>query len=72
MVTPTACETANQTAQDSLAGAVADIIRKLLAFTGWGPLPWIAVALGLSIVGAAAVYHGGRRRPRFSGSASHS
>ena len=54
-----------------LAGTVAEIIRKLLAFTGWGALTWIAVALGLSIVGAAAVYHGGRR-PRYSGSASSS
>jgi hypothetical protein len=58
-------------AEDSLAAAVADILRKLLAFTGWGALTWIAVALGLSIVGAAAVYHGGRR-PRYSGSASSS
>jgi hypothetical protein len=70
-VTPTTCETTSQAAQDSLAGRVAEIIRKLLAFTGWGALTWIAVALGLSIVGAAAVYHGGRR-PRYSGSASRS
>lgn len=70
-VTPTTCETTSQAAQDSLAGRVAEIIRKLLAFTGWGALTWIAVALGLSIVGAAAVYHGGRR-PRYSGSASSS
>lgn len=61
----------SQGAQDSLTGAVADILRKLLAFTGWGALSWIAVALGLSIVGVAAVYHG-RRRPRLSGSASRS
>lgn len=61
----------SQGADDSLAGAVADILRKLLAFTGWGALSWIAVALGLSIVGVAAVYHG-RRRPRLSGSASRS
>jgi len=60
-----------QGAQDSLTGAVADILRKLLAFTGWGALSWIAVLLGLSIVGVAAVYHG-RRRPRLSGSASRS
>jgi hypothetical protein len=66
-VTPTTCETTSQATQDSLAGRVAEIIRKLLAFTGWGALTWIAVALGLSIVGAAAVYHG--RRPRYSGSA---
>jgi hypothetical protein len=70
-ITPTACETTSRAAHDSLAGAVADILRKLLAFTGWGALPWIAVALGLSIVGAAAVHQGGRR-PRFSGSASDS
>jgi hypothetical protein len=70
-VTPTTCETTSQAAQDSLAGRVAEIIRKLLAFTGWGALTWIAVALGLSIVGAAAVYLGGRR-PRYSGSASSS
>lgn len=70
-VTPTTCETTSQAAQDSLAGRVAEILRKLLAFTGWGALTWIAVALGLSIVGAAAVYHGGRR-PRYSGSASSS
>ena len=70
-VTPTTCETTSQAAQDSLAGRVAEIIRKLLAFTGWGALTWIAVALGLSIVGAAAVYHGGRPS-RYSRSASSS
>ena len=70
-VTPTTCETSSQAGQNSLAGTVADILRKLLAFTGWGALTWIAVALGLSIVGAAAVYLGGRR-PRYSGSASSS
>ncbi|HEX6580365.1 MAG TPA: hypothetical protein VF195_05800 [Actinomycetota bacterium] len=70
-VTPTTCETTSQTAQDSLAGRVAEIIRKLLAFTGWGALPWIVAALVLSIVGIAAVRETGRR-PRYSGSASGS
>jgi hypothetical protein len=70
-VTPTTCETTSQAAQDSLAGRVAEIIRKLLAFTGWGALPWIVAALVLSIVGVAVV-RGTGRRPRFSGSASSS
>jgi hypothetical protein len=70
-VTPTTCETSNQAGQNSLAGAVADILRKLLAFTGWGALPWIVTALVLSIVGIAAV-RGSGRRPRYSGSASGS
>jgi hypothetical protein len=70
-VTPTTCETASQAAQDSLAGRVAEIIRKLLAFTGWEALPWIVAALVLSIVGVAIV-RGTGRRPRFSGSASRS
>lgn len=56
-------------AQDSLAGAVADIIRKLLAFTGGEALPWIVAALVLAIVGVAALHHASRR-PRFGGSAS--
>lgn len=56
-------------AQDSLAGAVADIIRKLLAFTGGEALPWIVAALVLTIVGAVALHHASRR-PRFGGSAS--
>ena len=70
-VTPTTCETSSQAGQNSLAGAVADILRKLLAFTGWGALPWIVAALVLSIVGIAAV-RGSGRRPRYSGSASGS
>jgi hypothetical protein len=69
MITPTACETTSRAAQDSLAGAVADIFRKLLAFTGWEALPWIVAVLVLSIVGTAALYHGGRR-PRYSGSSA--
>jgi hypothetical protein len=70
-VTPTTCETTSQAAQDSLAGRVAEIIRKLLAFTGWEALPWIVAALVLSIVGVAVV-RGTGRRPRYSGSASSS
>lgn len=70
-VTPTTCETTSQAAQDSLAGRVAEIIRKLLAFTGWEALPWIVAALVLSIVGVAVV-RGTGRRPRYSGSASGS
>jgi hypothetical protein len=70
-VTPTTCETSSQASQNSLAGTVADILRKLLAFTGWGVLPWIVAALVLSIVGIAAV-RGSGRRPRYSGSASGS
>lgn len=70
-VTPTTCGTSTQAGQNSLAGAVADIFRKLLAFTGWGVLPWIVAALVLSIVGIAAVRASGRR-PRYSGSASGS
>ena len=69
-VTPTTCET-SQAAPDSLAGRVAAIIRKLLAFSGWEALPWIAAALVLSIVGVAVV-RGTGRRPRYSGSASSS
>ena len=70
-VTPTTCETTSQAAQPSLAGRVAEIIRKLLAFTGWEALPWIVAALVLSILGVAVV-RGTGRRPRFSGSASRS
>lgn len=70
-VTPTTCETTSQAAQDSLAGRVAEIIRKLLAFTGWEALPWIVAALVLSIIGVAVV-RGTGRRPRYSGSASSS
>ena len=50
-----------------LAGAVADILRKLLAFTGWGAL--LDRRGTRTSTGRAAVYHG-RRRPRLSGSAS--
>jgi hypothetical protein len=70
-VTPTTCETSSQAGQNSLAGTVADILRKLLAFTGWGALPWIVAALVLSIVGIAAV-RGSGRQPRYSGSTSGS
>ena len=70
-VTPTTCETTSQAAQDSLAGRVAEIIRKLLAFTGWEALPWIVAALVLSIVGVAVLRGTGRRAP-YSGSASGS
>ena len=70
-VTPTTCETTSQAAQPSLAGRVAEIIRKLLAFTGWEALPWIVAALVLSILGVAVV-RGTGRRPRYSGSASDS
>lgn len=70
-VTPTTCETSGQAAQDSLAGRVAEIIRKLLAFTGWEVLPWIVAALVLSILGVA-VLRGTGRRARYSGSASGS
>ena len=69
-VTPTTCETTSQAAQDSLAGRVAEIIRELLAFTGWEVLPWIAAVLVLSIVGIALVRRTGRPSLRDSASGS--
>jgi hypothetical protein len=64
------CETTlNQDSSGTMTGTVADIIRKLLALTGWGAIPWIVAAGVLAVLGTVAIHQSRNRKGDSLGSA---
>ena len=52
-----ACQTTTKEhSPSSWTRSVADIIRKLLALTGWSVLPWIVASCFLALAGMLSLY----------------